>query len=104
MQFCNAFLFPSLAEGFGMPPVEAMQFGKPVFLSNSSSLPEIGSDAAYYFPDFSSENMANCIKYNLSQFKSKPYLSSNRVKAQAAKFTWTNSMDKYLKLYRKLTS
>ena len=39
---CLAFMLPSLAEGFGAPVVEAMQFGKPIFLSNLTSLPEIG--------------------------------------------------------------
>ncbi len=103
MKLCNAFLFPSLAEGFGMPPVEAMQFGKPVFLSNSSSLPEIGGDAARYFPDFDPKNMANCIKHNLEQFEIDSYANSERVRAQAAKFTWANSMEKYINLYRNLT-
>jgi len=103
MQLCNAFLFPSLAEGFGMPPVEAMQFGKPVFLSNSSSLPEIGGESAYYFPDYDPTSMANCIKYNLKEFESNSYHNSERVQSQAAKFTWANSMEKYLNLYRKLT-
>lgn len=47
---CTAFAFPSLAEGFGLPVIEAMSFGKPVFLSDRTSLPEIGGDLAYYFP------------------------------------------------------
>jgi glycosyltransferase involved in cell wall biosynthesis len=104
MKLCNAFLFPSLAEGFGMPPVEAMQFGKPVFLSDSSSLPEIGGDAAYYFPDFDPKNMADYIKYELENFDLDVYSNAQRVQAQAAKFTWTNSMNKYLDLYRRLTA
>ena len=51
-QHCEAFLFPSLAEGFGIPPIEAMTFGKPVFLSDKTSLPEIGGEFAYYFRNF----------------------------------------------------
>ena len=44
--FC---VYPSLFEGFGMPIIEAMQFGKVVAASNNSSLPEVGGEAAYYF-------------------------------------------------------
>jgi len=46
---CQALIFPSLYEGFGMPVLEAMSFGKPVFCSNVTSLPEVAGDAAYYF-------------------------------------------------------
>ncbi|MDX2100495.1 MAG: glycosyltransferase family 1 protein [Leptolyngbyaceae cyanobacterium bins.59] len=44
----TAFLFPSLYEGFGLPPIEAMQMGCPVLTSNTSALPEICRDAALY--------------------------------------------------------
>ncbi len=43
---CNAFVFPSLYEGFGLPPLEAMACGAPVVCSNTSSLPEVVGDAA----------------------------------------------------------
>lgn len=45
---CQALIFPSLYEGFGMPVLEAMSFGKPVLCSNVTSLPEVAGDAAYY--------------------------------------------------------
>ncbi|MEI6874763.1 MAG: glycosyltransferase family 1 protein [Spirochaetota bacterium] len=45
----TALVFPSLFEGFGMPLLEAMAAGVPVFCSNTSSLPEVGGDAATYF-------------------------------------------------------
>ncbi|MBL7728167.1 MAG: glycosyltransferase family 4 protein, partial [Dinghuibacter sp.] len=48
LKHCTAFALVSLAEGFGAPVVEAMQFGKPLFLSALTSLPEIGGDAAFY--------------------------------------------------------
>jgi len=44
-----AFVYPSLYEGFGIPPLEAMSFGCPVVCSNSSSIPEVVGDAAYLF-------------------------------------------------------
>lgn len=49
LESCRAVIFPSLYEGFGMPIVEAMAFGKPVMCSNVASLPEVAGDAALYF-------------------------------------------------------
>lgn len=51
-QNCEAFAFPSIAEGFGLPVIEAMHFGKPVLLSTHTSLPEIGGKEAWYLEDF----------------------------------------------------
>lgn len=48
LQSCKAVIFPSLYEGFGMPILEAMEFGKPVLCSNLTSLPEVGGDAPLY--------------------------------------------------------
>ena len=44
----NSFVFPSLYEGFGLPPVEAMRMGCPVLTSDVSALPEVCGDAAFY--------------------------------------------------------
>lgn len=49
---CYAMLFPSMFEGFGYPPIEAMQYGKPILASNVTSIPEICKDAAIYFSPF----------------------------------------------------
>ena len=46
---CKALIFPSLHEGFGMPVLEAMAFGKPVLCSYKASLPEVAGDGAFYF-------------------------------------------------------
>lgn len=46
---CYALVFPSFFEGFGYPPIEAMKFGKPVVVSNVTSIPEICADGAIYF-------------------------------------------------------
>ena len=50
------FLFPSLFEGFGMPPIEAMMIGAKVITTRSTSLPEVTHDKAYYFDDPLNEN------------------------------------------------
>lgn len=51
-QNCYALLYPSLFEGFGYPPLEAMKYGKPVLASNVCSMPEVLADAPVYFSPF----------------------------------------------------
>lgn len=53
----TAFIFPSLYEGFGLPPVEAMACGCPVIASNVASIPEVCNDAAFYFDPNSSKSI-----------------------------------------------
>lgn len=57
----NVFVFPSLYEGFGIPPIEAMACNTPVISSNTSSLPEILGDAALYFDPYSIEQITNAL-------------------------------------------
>jgi len=95
---CDAFLFPSVAEGFGLPVIEAMHFGKPVFLSKFTSIPEVGGDVAYYFDNFEPEHMQEVFKRGMSDFA-----QNNRAKeaiAQAEKFSWEIAADQYLNLYQ----
>jgi glycosyltransferase involved in cell wall biosynthesis len=56
-----AFIFPSLYEGFGLPPLEAMASGCPTLVSNTSSLPEVCGNAAYYFDPHSAVSIAEAI-------------------------------------------
>ncbi len=58
----DLFIFPSLYEGFGFPILEAMKFSVPVVCSNTSSLPEIGGEAALYFNPYNTENIADTIE------------------------------------------
>ena len=93
---CSGLLFPSLAEGFGLPVIEAMQWGKPVFCSRMTSLPEIGGNAAFYFPDFNPNTMASTVKERLSQFSNH---NAQECIQHAAFFTYDRHMQSYLKLY-----
>lgn len=61
------FLFPSLYEGFGIPPLEAMTFGCPVIVSKCASLPEICKDAALYCDPYSTEEWINAIRLLLKE-------------------------------------
>lgn len=57
----EAFIFPSLYEGFGLPALEAMSCGCPVVVSNVSSLPDVCGDSAYYIDPYKIESIANGI-------------------------------------------
>ena len=100
MQNCEVFVFPSLAEGFGLPVVEAMYLGKPLLLSNRTSLPEIGGDLASYFEGFDPKEMqsalANCFK------KNNEAQLSEKLKERAKLFDWKNSATLYLSLYNQI--
>ncbi|MEO6849185.1 MAG: glycosyltransferase family 1 protein [Mucilaginibacter sp.] len=94
---CSAFLFPSIAEGFGLPVIEAMHFGKPVFLSKYTSLPEIGGEVAYYFDNFEPEHMQNVFAKGMNDFYTNNL--SAKVIAHADKFSWERTAGQYLQLY-----
>lgn len=95
---CEAFLFPSLAEGFGLPAIEAMHHGRPVFLSRSTSLPEVGGDAAYYFDNFEPDHMRDVFAAGMARFASEGGAQRGRV--HAARFTWEKAAAAYLRLYQ----
>lgn len=99
---CKAFLFPSLCEGFGLPPLEAMYFGKPVFLSSLTSLPEVGGANAYFFDNLNEENMALTVREGLADFYTRPEEAAEAVRRHAASFTWSQCAESYIQLYLKL--
>lgn len=97
---CAGFLFPSLTEGFGLPPIEAMHFGKPVFLSRLTCLPEIGGDAAFYFDRFEAAPMRQLVQQGLAAHADPA--RARVVQAHAAQFDWDRAAEAYLALYRRL--
>ncbi|WP_026063208.1 glycosyltransferase family 4 protein [Pedobacter arcticus] len=97
---CSAFFFPSLAEGFGLPVIEAMSFSKPVFLSKHTSLPEIGGEVAYYLDSFDPQEMAHTLDTGLNDFENSNL--HDEIFKQANKFTWEKAADEYLKVYNEL--
>jgi glycosyltransferase involved in cell wall biosynthesis len=97
---CAGFLFPSLAEGFGLPPIEAMYFGKPVFLARRTCLPEIGGDAASYFDEFEPATMRRIVEQGLA--KGAEPGRSEAVRAHAGHFDWDRAAEQYLGLYQRL--
>jgi glycosyltransferase involved in cell wall biosynthesis len=99
-QNCKAFVFPSISEGFGLPVIEAMYFGKPVLLSNYTSLPEIGGNAAYYFDSFNAETMQHILTESLHDYEINH--RSVIIKERAALFNWKESALQYLNVYHSL--
>lgn len=97
---CAGFLFPSLAEGFGLPPIEAMHFGRPVFLARRTCLPEIGGEAAHYFDDFDPWSMRRTVERGLAAGSDPVQIDA--VRAHAAQFDWDRSASRYLDIYRRL--
>jgi glycosyltransferase involved in cell wall biosynthesis len=98
---CKAFLFPSLAEGFGFPVVEAMYYGKPVFLSDRTCLPEIGGELAYYFHDFDPESMQQVFEKGMEHYR----VTSPKEQIMARTkelFSWDKAAASYLATYRAL--
>jgi glycosyltransferase involved in cell wall biosynthesis len=97
---CAGFLFPSLTEGFGLPPIEAMHFGKPVFLARRTCLPEIGGAAADYFDDFAPLAMRAVIEQGLARHAQPG--RAQAIREHAAQFDWDRAAGAYLDLYRRL--
>ncbi|HMU10048.1 MAG TPA: glycosyltransferase family 1 protein [Ferruginibacter sp.] len=97
---CMAFALPSLAEGFGAPVVEAMKFGKPIFLSNLTSLPEIGSDVSFYFNSFEPDHMQQVFSEGMFEYQRNGL--AKRVEARGHEFGWHEKAMDYLKVYRSL--
>jgi len=94
---CAAFLFPSFAEGFGLPVLEAMHFGKPVFLSTHTCLPEIGGDVAYYFDSFEPESMQQTFEKGMVNYQQ--HTPIEKIKQRAALFSWDLAAAEYLHIY-----
>lgn len=99
---CKAFVFPSIAEGFGLPVIEAMDYGKPVFISRHTCLPEIGGDFAYYFNmEFDREKMIEEFNAGMNDFLSGGK-SPDEISAYARTFSWEHAAERYWKIYNEM--
>ena len=102
LQHCEALCQPSLAEGFGIPPIEAMAFGKPIFLSTYTSLPEIGGDVAFYFESFNPQAMAHTIEQGLKTYYNPTLNYPSRLKERAHQFSYLTMAKEYINLYKRV--
>lgn len=94
---CSAFVFPSKTEGFGLPVIEAMYFGKPVFLSKYTSLPEVGGDVAWYFDNFEPAHMQQVFNKGMQEYQRNDLQTA--IASHAANFSWEKTAQQYLALY-----
>lgn len=99
IQHAEAMCHPSIAEGFGIPPIEAMAFGKPVFLSKYTSLPEIGGEAAFYFESFEPKSMAQLFVDKMNLYHSNEKEMSLKIKNWTEQYSYTTMSNNYLKFY-----
>ncbi|MBC7713653.1 MAG: glycosyltransferase family 4 protein [Rhizobacter sp.] len=95
----SAFLFPSLLEGFGLPVAEAMSLGLPLFISDKTSLPEIGGEDAFYFKNFEAEHMRDVFVSGMKNFTLE---KKQRLIERSKMFDWKKAADDYLTIYKNI--
>ncbi len=94
-------LLPSLYEGFGFPPLEAMACGCPVVTSNTSSLPEVVGEASIMVNPYDTDSLAQAMREVLTNSK----LRDNMVRKgleQSKKFSWEKAAEQTQEVYKKL--
>jgi glycosyltransferase involved in cell wall biosynthesis len=96
-----AFAYPSRYEGFGFPPLEAMQAGVPVVSSDAGSLPEVLGDAARLVPVEDDDALAAALDSVIGDNAVRTELVT-RGRAHAARYTWERAADEFVALYRHL--
>jgi len=92
------FIYPSIYEGFGLPPIEAMACGVPAIVSERSCLPEVCGDAARYICPEDIESFSATIAESLED-KAWQEIAIRRGLAQAEQFTWSRCVDSTANLY-----
>ncbi len=98
---CDAFLFPSMCEGFGLPVIEAMQFGRAVYTSNYTCLPEIGGGYAFVWDNLTTQCLVDKIKSTLPTFyDNKEWIEKE--KEYAFSFSYEKHIESYCRLYSTL--
>jgi glycosyltransferase involved in cell wall biosynthesis len=100
-RLASVFVFPSLYEGFGLPPLEAMASGTPVVTSNVSSLPEVAGDAAVLVDPYDTDSIVDGVRRVLTD----PVLAAEMRRkglVRAREFSWERSVAKTWNLYREI--
>lgn len=94
-----AFVYPSFYEGFGLPPLEAMQCGVPVITSNTSSLPEVVGDAGFMVSPTEIDELCQSMLKLYQDSSLRDEMSSKSLK-QASKFSWAKCARETIDAYR----
>jgi glycosyltransferase involved in cell wall biosynthesis len=95
---CRLFVYPSLYEGFGLPPLEAMQCGAPVIAARVAAVAEVAGDAARLFEPESSEELARALSELLDDEAARGELSARGLR-RAAQFSWEQTARRTLSVY-----
>jgi len=96
------YIQPSLAEGFGLPVLEAMQTGTPVLSSNLSSLPEVAGDAGIYFDPKEVKSIKDTINKALSLKPSEKESQAEKGFRRAKEFSWEKTAQETIRVYKKV--
>jgi len=97
----SCFVYPSLYEGFGLPPLEAMACGCPVIVSNAASLPEVCDDAAYYVDQYNVESIADGIHKVLTDETLRQDMIRKGLE-RAKLFSWEKSAKEHIKVFEEV--
>jgi glycosyltransferase involved in cell wall biosynthesis len=100
-RLARVFVFPSLYEGFGLPPLEAMASGTPVVTSNVSSLPEVVGDAALLIDPYEPESIADAMRRVLTDERLREDLRARGL-ARAREFSWERSVRRVREIYEEV--
>lgn len=103
MSHAEALVLPSLYEGFGLPPLEAMACGCPAIVSRVASLPEVCGDAAVYFNPLDSASIASAILRVLEEPALRESLRCRGLD-RARRFTWESSTQQTLAIFERVLS
>ena len=100
-RLARVFVFPSLYEGFGLPPLEAMASGTPVITSNVSSLPEVVGDAAMLIDPYEPDAIAGAMRRVLMEDRLRDDMRERGL-ARAREFSWDRSVRRVRQIYEEV--
>src|SRR5205823_3913644 len=98
-QGAEALVYPSVYEGFGLPPLEAMAVGTPVIAMPISSVPEVGGDAILYPDGMAPRDLAEALRRIYDDRELRDVLIA-RGRARAAMFRWEQTAQQTLDVYK----
>jgi glycosyltransferase involved in cell wall biosynthesis len=99
----TVFAYPSLYEGFGLPPLEAMSAGVPVVTTRTGGIPEVVGDAALVVPPADTDALAEALGKVLSDPSLATDLSARGL-VNVSRFSWDRTADELAALYRRLAT
>jgi len=98
---CQVFAYPSLYEGFGLPPLEAMSCGAPVITSNLTSIPEVVGEAGLLIDPYEEDALRNALLTVLCDQKLQLELALKGIE-KSKNYTWEKTATETLKVYKSI--